>query len=49
MIVKEWNDAGGITVKEFNRKMRWKLIIYDDKSETTTSVTLYETRHRRQG
>ena len=21
MIVKEWNDAGGITVKEFNRKI----------------------------
>lgn len=42
MIVKEWNDAGGVTVKEFNRKIPVKLIIYDDKSETTTSVTLYE-------
>ncbi|MBI5079681.1 MAG: amino acid ABC transporter substrate-binding protein, partial [Chloroflexi bacterium] len=42
MAVKEINDAGGIMVKEYNRKIPIKLIIYDDKSETTTSVTLYE-------
>jgi len=42
MAAKEINDAGGIMVKEYNRKIPVKLIIYDDKTETTTSVTLYE-------
>jgi branched-chain amino acid transport system substrate-binding protein len=42
MAVKEINDAGGITVKEFGKKIPIKLIIYDDKSDNTTSVQLYE-------
>ena len=42
MEVKEVNDAGGIMVKEFNKKIPVKLIIYDDKSDNTTSVQLYE-------
>ena len=42
LAVKEINDAGGIMVKEFGHKIPVKLIIYDDKSENTTSVQLYE-------
>lgn len=42
MAVKEINASGGIMLKEFNRKIPLRLIIYDDKSETTTSVQLYE-------
>ena len=42
MAVKEINDAGGITVKEYGKKLPVKLIIYDDKSDNTTSVQLYE-------
>jgi branched-chain amino acid transport system substrate-binding protein len=42
MAVKEVNASGGIMIKEFNRKIPVRLIIYDDKSETTTSVQLYE-------
>jgi branched-chain amino acid transport system substrate-binding protein len=40
--VKEINDAGGIMVKEYGKKIPVKLIIYDDKSDNTTSVQLYE-------
>ncbi len=42
MAVKEVNDAGGIMVKEYGRKIPVRLIIYDDKSENTTSVNMYE-------
>jgi len=42
MAVKEINDAGGISVKEYGKKIPIKLIIYDDKSDNTTSVQLYE-------
>lgn len=42
MAIKELNDGGGVMIKEFNRKIPVRLIIYDDKSETTTSVQLYE-------
>ncbi len=42
MAVKEINDAGGIQVKEFGKKIPIKLVIYDDKSDNTTSVQLYE-------
>lgn len=42
LAVKEINDAGGITVKEYGKKIPIKLIIYDDKSDNTTSVQLYE-------
>jgi len=39
---KELNAAGGINVKEFGKKIPMKLIIYDDKSDGTTSVQMYE-------
>jgi branched-chain amino acid transport system substrate-binding protein len=42
LAVKEINDAGGILVKEYGKKIPIKLIIYDDKSDNTTSVQLYE-------
>ncbi len=41
LAVKEINDAGGIMLKEFNRKVPVRLIVYDDKSDNTTSVSLY--------
>ncbi len=42
MAIKEINDAGGVMVKEYGKKIPIKLIIYDDKSDNTTSVQLYE-------
>lgn len=42
LAIKEINDAGGIMVKEYGKKIPIKLIIYDDKSDNTTSVQLYE-------
>lgn len=39
---KEVNAGGGIMVKEYGKKIPVKLIIYDDKSDSTTSVQLYE-------
>ena len=42
LAIKEINDAGGIMVKQYNKKIPVKLIIYDDKSDNTTSVQLYE-------
>ena len=42
MAVKEINDAGGVMVKQYGKKIPLKLIIYDDKSDNTTSVQLYE-------
>jgi branched-chain amino acid transport system substrate-binding protein len=42
MAVKEINDAGGIMIKAYGKKIPIKLIIYDDKSDNTTSVQLYE-------
>jgi branched-chain amino acid transport system substrate-binding protein len=42
LAIKELNDAGGIMVKEFNRKIPVRLIVYDDKTDNTTSVSLYE-------
>src|SRR4030066_1909791 len=42
MALKEINDAGGILVKAYGKKIPIKLIIYDDKSDNTTSVQLYE-------
>jgi len=39
---KEINDGGGIMVKAYGKKIPIKLIIYDDKSDNTTSVQLYE-------
>ena len=42
LAIKEINDAGGVMVKEYNKKIPIKLILYDDKSDNTTSVQLYE-------
>jgi branched-chain amino acid transport system substrate-binding protein len=42
LAVKELNDVGGVMVKEYGKKLPIKLIIYDDKSDNTTSVQLYE-------
>jgi len=42
MAIKEINDGGGIMVKQYGKKIPVKLIIYDDKSDNTTSVQLYE-------
>ncbi len=39
---KELNASGGINVKEFGKKIPLKLIIYDDKTDATTSVQMYE-------
>jgi branched-chain amino acid transport system substrate-binding protein len=36
------NEKGGIFVKEVGKKLRVKLIMYDDKSDPTTSAKLYE-------
>jgi branched-chain amino acid transport system substrate-binding protein len=42
MALKEVNEGGGIMVKAYGKKIPIKLIIYDDKSDNTTSVQLYE-------
>ncbi len=42
MAIKEVNDKGGIQVKEYNKRIPIKLILYDDKSDPTTSTQLYE-------
>jgi branched-chain amino acid transport system substrate-binding protein len=42
MAIKEINDAGGVMVKQYGKKIPIKLITYDDKSDNTTSVQLYE-------
>ena len=39
---KEVNAAGGIMVKEFGKKIPVTFIIYDDKSDPTTSVQMSE-------
>lgn len=40
--VKHLNDDGGIMVKEFNRKIPVELIIYDDESDPSKTVTRLE-------
>ncbi len=42
LAVKEINANGGIMVKEYGKKIPVKLIVYDDKTETGTSVQMYE-------
>ena len=42
MAVKEINEAGGIMVKAYGKKIPVKLMICDDKSDNTTSIQLYE-------
>jgi len=36
------NAGGGIFLKEYNRALPVKLVMYDDKSEPTTALSLYE-------
>ncbi|MCS7281983.1 MAG: amino acid ABC transporter substrate-binding protein [Anaerolineae bacterium] len=40
--VKEVNDAGGIYVEEYGKKLPIELIIYDDKSDVGTATRLTE-------
>jgi branched-chain amino acid transport system substrate-binding protein len=42
LAMKEINAGGGVLVKEFGKRIPVKVIIYDDKSDNTTSVQLYE-------
>jgi len=42
LALKEVNASGGIMVKEFGKKIPVTFIIYDDKSDPTTSVQMYE-------
>ena len=42
LAVKEANDAGGVMVKDHGRNLPVRLIVYDDKSDNTTAVSLYE-------
>jgi len=36
------NARGGIFLKQYNKSLPIKLIVYDDKSEATTALSLYE-------
>ena len=40
--VEEVNAKGGIYVKEYGKKLPVRLILYDDASDPTTGVSLYE-------
>ena len=42
MWIKEMNDAGGIFVKEYNKKIPLELVRYDDTGDTGTCVKLVE-------
>ncbi len=42
LAIKEINAGGGILIKEFGKRIPVKIILYDDKSDNTTSVQLYE-------
>lgn len=42
MWVDEINEAGGIYVKEYDKKMTLKLIVYDDTSDMGTMTQLYQ-------
>ncbi len=42
LAAKEINDAGGLMIKEFNKKIPVKLTMLDDKSDPTASVQVYE-------
>ena len=41
--VKDINDAGGVYVKEFDKKIPLRLTIYDDESDPTKAVSKLET------
>jgi branched-chain amino acid transport system substrate-binding protein len=41
--VKDINDAGGITVKEYGKKIPLRLTMYDDESDPTKAVSKMET------
>lgn len=42
LAIKEINAGGGVLLKEFGKRIPVKIILYDDKSDNTTSVQLYE-------
>ncbi len=42
LATKEVNDAGGLELRAYGRKVPVKLIIYDDKTDPSTSRNLYE-------
>ncbi|HEX3549696.1 MAG TPA: amino acid ABC transporter substrate-binding protein [Candidatus Elarobacter sp.] len=42
LATKEINDAGGLQLRAYGRKIPVKLIIYDDKTDPSTSRNLYE-------
>jgi branched-chain amino acid transport system substrate-binding protein len=42
LAIKEVNDSGGIFLKDYNKKVPVRLIVYDDKTDPATSRDLYE-------
>ncbi len=42
LAVKEVNDAGGVYLKDYGKKVPIRLIVYDDKTDAATSRDLYE-------
>ncbi|HEY4439159.1 MAG TPA: amino acid ABC transporter substrate-binding protein [Candidatus Elarobacter sp.] len=42
LATKEVNDAGGLQLRAYGRKVPIKLVIYDDKTDPATSRNLYE-------
>jgi branched-chain amino acid transport system substrate-binding protein len=42
LATKEINDAGGLELRAYHRRIPVKLIIYDDKTDPATSRNLYE-------
>jgi branched-chain amino acid transport system substrate-binding protein len=46
--VKDINDAGGVYVKEYDKKIPLRLTIYDDESDPTKAVSKLETLYAEQ-
>lgn len=42
LATKEINDAGGLMLRQYHKRIPVKLIIYDDKTDAATSRNLYE-------
>ncbi len=42
MAVEEVNSQGGLMINEFGKRIPVRLVIYDDKSDPTASVQMYE-------
>jgi branched-chain amino acid transport system substrate-binding protein len=42
LATKEINDAGGVMLRQYHKRIPVKLIIYDDKTDAATSRNLYE-------